>query len=156
CISGQFFRQFAVTIAVSTIISAINALTMTPSRAVLIFKSEEEHDKAAQRHSSEAARITAPISRSGEPSRTESGTSGQPKPPDGAARLAAPTHKREALPWWFFAIIGGLLTWSWGPDFGDRLGLPVPPAQGDEVISQTWAEWGEIFAIYFTPGMLIG
>ena len=42
-ISGQFFRQFAVTIAVSTIISAINALTMTPSRAVLIFKADEEH-----------------------------------------------------------------------------------------------------------------
>ena len=40
-ISGQFFRQFAVTIAVSTIISAINALTMTPSRAVVIFKTEE-------------------------------------------------------------------------------------------------------------------
>jgi multidrug efflux pump subunit AcrB len=42
-ITGQFFRQFAVTIAVSTIISAINAVTMTPSRAVLIFKSEEGH-----------------------------------------------------------------------------------------------------------------
>jgi multidrug efflux pump len=40
-ISGQFFRQFAVTIAVSTIISAVNALTMTPSRAVLIFKTEQ-------------------------------------------------------------------------------------------------------------------
>ena len=40
-VTGQFFRQFAVTIAVSTIISAINALTMTPSRAVLIFKAEE-------------------------------------------------------------------------------------------------------------------
>jgi multidrug efflux pump subunit AcrB len=40
-VSGQFFRQFAVTIAVSTIISAINALTMTPSRAALIFKAEE-------------------------------------------------------------------------------------------------------------------
>lgn len=40
-VSGQFFRQFAVTIAVSTIISAINAVTMTPSRAVLIFKTEE-------------------------------------------------------------------------------------------------------------------
>jgi multidrug efflux pump subunit AcrB len=39
-ITGQFFRQFAVTIAVSTMISAINALTMTPSRAVVIFKSE--------------------------------------------------------------------------------------------------------------------
>ena len=41
-ITGQFFRQFAVTIAVSTIISAINALTMTPSRAVVIFKTEEK------------------------------------------------------------------------------------------------------------------
>jgi multidrug efflux pump len=40
-VSGQFFRQFAVTIAVSTIISAINALTMTPSRAVMIFKAED-------------------------------------------------------------------------------------------------------------------
>ena len=40
-ITGQFFRQFAVTIAVSTVISALNALTMTPSRAVLIFKAPE-------------------------------------------------------------------------------------------------------------------
>ena len=34
-ISGQFYRQFALTIAASTIISAINALTMTPARAVV-------------------------------------------------------------------------------------------------------------------------
>ena len=33
-IPGLFFKQFAITIAVSTVISAINALTMTPSRAV--------------------------------------------------------------------------------------------------------------------------
>src|SRR5205814_10240889 len=51
-ITGQFFRQFAVTIAVSTIISAVNAVTMTPSRAVLIFKTEEkagghQHQKEA-------------------------------------------------------------------------------------------------------------
>src|SRR5215472_527528 len=39
-ITGHFFRQFAVTIAVSTVISAINAITMTPSRAVLIFKTD--------------------------------------------------------------------------------------------------------------------
>ena len=37
-ISGQFYRQFALTIAASMIISAINAMTMTPSRAVMIFK----------------------------------------------------------------------------------------------------------------------
>ena len=40
-ITGQFFRQFAVTITVSTVISAINAITMTPSRAVLIFKADQ-------------------------------------------------------------------------------------------------------------------
>ena len=40
-ITGHFFRQFAVTISVSTVISAINAITMTPSRAVLLFKAKE-------------------------------------------------------------------------------------------------------------------
>ena len=69
-ISGQFFRQFAVTIAVSTIISAVNALTMTPSRAVLIFKTEEgEHGHEL---------------------------------------------KREALPWWFIGVLGGILSVSLG------------------------------------------
>jgi multidrug efflux pump len=38
-ITGRFYQQFAVTIAASTIISAINALTMTPSRALLILRS---------------------------------------------------------------------------------------------------------------------
>jgi multidrug efflux pump len=42
-ITGQFFRQFALTISVSTVISAINAITMTPSRAVLIFKGQQAH-----------------------------------------------------------------------------------------------------------------
>src|SRR5207249_8518690 len=40
-ITGRFFQQFAVTIAASTIISALNALTMTPSRAVLILQRAE-------------------------------------------------------------------------------------------------------------------
>ena len=44
-ITGQFFRQFAVTISVSTVISAINAVTMTPSRAVLIFKAKERRSR---------------------------------------------------------------------------------------------------------------
>src|SRR5438552_8235548 len=80
-ITGRFFRQFAVTIAASTIISAINALTMTPSRAVLIFKTEvADHSPVAEGH--------------------------------------APVHelRREAVPWWIFAVLGGLLTASFGPD----------------------------------------
>jgi multidrug efflux pump subunit AcrB len=44
-VTGQFFRQFAVTIAASMVISAINAMTLTPSRAVAIFESSgvDEH-----------------------------------------------------------------------------------------------------------------
>ena len=37
-ISGQFYQQFALTIAASTIISAINAMTMAPARAVTLIK----------------------------------------------------------------------------------------------------------------------
>ncbi len=44
-ISGQFYRQFALTIAASTIISAMNALTMAPARAVQLIKpADTEHD----------------------------------------------------------------------------------------------------------------
>ncbi len=45
-ISGQFYKQFALTIAVSTIISAINAMTMAPARAVTLIKPHsKEHGK---------------------------------------------------------------------------------------------------------------
>lgn len=37
-ITGQFFRQFAVTISVSTIISAFNSLTLSPALAALLLK----------------------------------------------------------------------------------------------------------------------
>src|SRR5438477_10692963 len=40
-LTGQFYRQFALTIAASVIISAVNALTLTPSRAVSIFGRDE-------------------------------------------------------------------------------------------------------------------
>ncbi|MBN9521053.1 efflux RND transporter permease subunit [bacterium] len=41
-ITGQFYRQFALTIAVAMAISAINAMTLSPSRAVAIFRSREQ------------------------------------------------------------------------------------------------------------------
>ncbi|MFO0810706.1 MAG: efflux RND transporter permease subunit [Gemmataceae bacterium] len=49
-ITGQFYRQFALTIAASMLLSATNAMTMTPARATAIFGSrkhgaaEGEHD----------------------------------------------------------------------------------------------------------------
>jgi multidrug efflux pump len=107
-VSGQFFRQFAVTIAVSTIISAINAITMTPSRAVVIFKTEE--------------------------------TAGGHEP------------RREALPWWIFGVLGGLLTAQLGAGFlAEALGLPAPDAE-ELTTLQSWLYWG----LYFLPGCLAG
>src|SRR5213079_2689325 len=38
-ITGQFFRQFALTIAVSTAISAFNSLTLSPALGVLLVRS---------------------------------------------------------------------------------------------------------------------
>jgi multidrug efflux pump len=108
-VSGQFFRQFAVTVAASMIISAINALTMTPSRAVLIFKTEE--------------------------------TAGGHE------------HRREALPWWIFGVLGGLLTASLGPELVPHLpGLPALPAGQEPGVLRGWLVW----AIYFLPGALAG
>ncbi|WP_397474311.1 efflux RND transporter permease subunit [Pusillimonas sp.] len=40
-LSGQFFKQFAVTIAISTVISAVNSLTLSPALAALLLK---DHD----------------------------------------------------------------------------------------------------------------
>ncbi|MGY6564540.1 MAG: efflux RND transporter permease subunit [Halomonadaceae bacterium] len=37
-VTGQFYRQFAVTIAISTVISAINSLTLSPALAALLLK----------------------------------------------------------------------------------------------------------------------
>ena len=37
-ISGEFFRQFALTIAASTIISAFNSLTLSPALCAILFK----------------------------------------------------------------------------------------------------------------------
>lgn len=40
-VTGQFYKQFAVTIAISTIISAINSLTLSPALAAKLLKSHD-------------------------------------------------------------------------------------------------------------------
>jgi HAE1 family hydrophobic/amphiphilic exporter-1 len=52
-IQGQFYRQFAVTIAASTLISCLVSLTLSPALCALLLKPHEAHS----RHS----RLTAPI-----------------------------------------------------------------------------------------------
>ncbi|MGR8919676.1 MAG: efflux RND transporter permease subunit [Gammaproteobacteria bacterium] len=46
-ISGQFYRQFAVTVATATIISAVVSLTLSPALGALLLN---EHDAARERH----------------------------------------------------------------------------------------------------------
>src|SRR5207344_1229389 len=47
-ISGQFFQQFAVTIAVATAISCFCSLTLSPALASLILQPHEEHRQPAR------------------------------------------------------------------------------------------------------------
>ncbi|GAB4571114.1 MAG: multidrug efflux RND transporter permease subunit [Rhodothalassiaceae bacterium] len=44
-ISGQFYRQFSLTIVTATIISVVNSLTLSPALAALLFQGHGEKDK---------------------------------------------------------------------------------------------------------------
>jgi multidrug efflux pump len=105
-LTGQFYRQFAVTISVAMIISALNAMTLTPSRAVAIFRTEERG------HGHE--------------------------------------HRREALPWWIFAVGGGFLALWLGEQYLAPWGLPAVNDQTSTPVA--WA----IRAAYFVPGAVVG
>ena len=113
-ITGQFFHQFAVTIAVSTVISAINAITMTPSRAVMIFKADQAKGKSHH-------------------------------------------HAREALPWWIFGILGGLLTAWLGYKYLLNGNVYVMASYLGESTKHApkWLKWSVISG-YFVPGCVAG
>jgi multidrug efflux pump len=112
---GQFFRQFAVTISVSMLISAINAMTMTPALAVLFFSGRKP------------------------------GAHGE--------------QDKEALPWWSFALFGGLATvWLLAPILGEKLGLAV--GEGHDAttaggLKSTLISCGA-YIILFVPGAIAG
>jgi len=131
-ITGQFFRQFALTISVAMMISAINAMTLTPARAAWIF-----------------ARRKPGLHGVGEGSRHPAGGD-----PGGGGK--------EALPWWSFALFGGLATvWLLAPTLGTGLGLS---AEGEPGASATGAPNGlkatlltwAIYLVLFLPGAIAG
>jgi multidrug efflux pump len=114
-ITGQFFRQFALTISVTMLISAINAMTLTPARAAWIFA----HRKPGA-----------------------GGISGE--------------HGKEALPWWSFALFGGLATaWLLAPVLGHKLGLPAEGESAHGGLSATLRTWGAYLALTL-PGIITG
>ena len=48
-LTGQFYRQFALTIAISTVISAINSLTLSPALSALLLKAHDAPKDRLQR-----------------------------------------------------------------------------------------------------------
>ncbi len=113
-IAGQFFRQFAVVISAAMLISAINAMTLTPARAAWIFGGRKP------------------------------GQHGD--------------HGKEALPWWSFALFGGLATvWLLKPILGPRLGLAVDgqPEGVPADLASSLRDWGMYLAL-FAPGGIVG
>jgi multidrug efflux pump len=132
-ITGQFFHQFAVTIAVSTVISAINAVTMTPSRAVLIFKAKGRRENPGPGPGQSPA---ADVLRSAQ-----------------AATSSSHSYK-EALPWWIFGVVGGLVS-SW-LTYKHLSGRPAQLA-GAETPGQafSWLSWALVGA-GFLQGALVG
>ncbi|MCJ8143603.1 efflux RND transporter permease subunit [Ancylobacter sp. A5.8] len=48
-LTGQFYRQFALTIAISTVISAVNSLTLSPALAALLLKGHHAEPDRLQR-----------------------------------------------------------------------------------------------------------
>ncbi len=48
-LTGQFYRQFAVTIAISTVISAINSLTLSPALTALLLRGHDQPKDALTR-----------------------------------------------------------------------------------------------------------
>ncbi|HEV3263545.1 MAG TPA: efflux RND transporter permease subunit, partial [Gemmataceae bacterium] len=130
-ITGQFFRQFALTISVAMIISAINAMTMTPARAAWIFAGRDVGRSLRER--------------------------------DAAHGVSGLHSGKEALPWWSFALFGGLAAaWLLTPMLSAWLGLP---ADGEPGASATGASpgglkdsllaWG-VSLVLFLPGAVAG
>src|ERR1700716_830627 len=114
-ITGQFFRQFALTISVSMLISALNAMTRTPARAAWIFASRKPGEHGDQ--------------------------------------------GKEALPWWRFALFGGLATmWLLAPSLRAWLGLPAGGEGGEAApggLKATLLGWG-VYFVLFLPGAVAG
>src|SRR5262249_14560598 len=143
-------------IAVSTVISAINAVTMTPSRAVLLFQPGVRSQESGVRKSGAAS---------------GRGVNVQPPAVHGQGPLTPDscplTPEREALPWWIFAVAGGLLTfWYSTPLLGYlhdglqylhlRADWVPRPRAGEDAPAVSRGRWWLLFAAYFAPGALAG
>ncbi len=60
-LTGQFYRQFALTIAISTVISAFNSLTLSPALAAVLLKGHDAPKDALTRWMDKALLVLPPV-----------------------------------------------------------------------------------------------
>jgi multidrug efflux pump len=112
-ISGEFFKQFALTIAASTIISAFNSLTLSPALCAILFKGHG-HAPADAAHADGAHADDAHA----EPAASH-GDSGH--------------GEKQALPRWGTAAIFALLAYVFlAPMIGKMMGVEASGGHGAE------------------------
>ena len=130
-ISGEFYRQFALTIAASTVISAFNSLTLSPALCVLLFQAHHPGNGAAP---------------SGGPEPGNAATDGAGKG-KGKGKIGA---RRDPLPAAGIALLAGLLAvWVLEARGLVAAGLataPLPP----------WAAAWSVRLGLFAAGALLG
>jgi multidrug efflux pump len=141
-ITGQFFRQFALTISASMLISAVNAMTMTPARAASIFAGRGRSDKVTRWQGDKVTEEGDPGSVTLSP-----------------CHLVTLSQGKEALPWWFFGLVGGLISvWLLTPTLGAQWGLPSAEGDGEAApggLTATLRTWA-IYLALFLPGAVAG
>ena len=92
-ITGRLYQQFAVTIAVSVMISAFNALTLSPALAALLLRPRSESARPAGRRSSAGSTAC-----SAAPPTATSRWSAHPDPQVGASRWSLLVGRRPSSP----------------------------------------------------------
>ena len=59
-LTGQFYKQFALTIAISTVISAFNSLTLSPALAALLLQGARRAEGRADARDGQSVRLALP------------------------------------------------------------------------------------------------
>ncbi|MBL8808475.1 MAG: efflux RND transporter permease subunit [Rhodospirillales bacterium] len=98
-LQGQFYRQFAATIAVATVLSAFNSLTLSPALAAIMLKKHEPGHEP-----------TNPIARAGA-AFARVFNRGFDRMGDGYARSAGILVRRKALMLGVYVALGALTVW---------------------------------------------
>jgi multidrug efflux pump len=155
-ITGQFYKQFALTIAASMVLSAINAMTMTPARAASVFGHRKPPSPPTPLPRGERGEQLPPSP----PTPLPRGERGEQLPPSplGGEGSGERGHGQEALPWWgVVGLFGFGAAWLGGRFLVGPLGLAgaAEGAGGPRAVALLWTLRGGLFVGGGVAGFLL-